>query len=618
MLNIGNYIGKEAKIPYLQKLIGRGEYLKAFDLLTKLLTDAGIDRIEIVKLYSLCASKLGMNQIAINRLESALQGSGTPDPELNALLGSFYKIQWIELMDSDSIYANEALKQSFSNYLRSREAGGDFWSAINAATLALTLGEQELSIKLADEVIKECWDEYNKHGTTSTFWIPASLAEAYLVKGEFNSAVRWYKAARSHISNNLGWIKTTRRNSQLLLNVLKPDKELEDQIMNSIPRLRVAVFAGHRVDHPGQLKIRFPQEISDRMKFRMRKKLGNLRLDIGIASAADGGDILFHECLQEMGKRTHVILPSPVNHFREKLAKSAGKEWMNRFGRVIDNADRIEISSASRLESNGESTYTLCTDFMLGTALDIARTYDAELIPIVVWDGQTAGKKGGTSYVVSRLKKLGFAPEKIPLSDLVKQKPVKQNRCPHEKEYSNSNLGFYEPMVRPVVAISTGMSEESEEKNASLLNTLAESVFRLCEQESIRIIHSGILSGEIYIVFSTIKDAMNFVDSFLSSKKGPINHSLVIHAGIVIETESSLTGRRDFYSREIEEALSLIMNLRAPSNICTMQIKSLIAVHLESGLNFQYRGIFETKVGSFLKIFEFSKPEYCVPFLPPD
>lgn len=606
MLNTEKYISKEMTIPYLQKLMDRGEYLKTYDLVSKLLNDIGIENIEIAKLYSRCASKLGMNQDAINCLESSIQKFNNPDPELNALLGSFYKIQWIELTDSDPIRANEALKKSFSNYLRSREIGGDFWSAINAATLALTLDERELSTKLADEVIKECWDEYNKYGTTSTFWIPASLGEAYLVKGEFNLAVRWYKAARSHISRNLGWIRTTRRNSQLLLNVLKPGNELIGQIMNSIPRLRVAVFAGHRVDQPGQLELRFPQEISDRIKIRMRKKLSSLRLDIGIASAADGGDILFHECLQEMGKRTHVILPSPVNHFRAKLAESAGMEWSDRFTSVIDKADRIEISSASRFESDGEGIYTLCTDFMLGSALDIARTFDAELIPIVVWDGQTAGRSGGTSYVVSRFSKLGFTPEKIPLSDLVKQKSAKQNKYIPKKEYAYSNLGIYEPMVRPIVAISTGMSEASEERNASLLNALADNVFRLCEEESIRILHSGFLSGEIFMIFETIEDAMNFVDSFLAIKNGPMYHSLIMHAGIVIKTESSLTGTRDFYSREIEEALSLIMSLKAPQNICTMQIKALIAVHLKSDLNFQYRGIFETKVGNFLKIFEFS------------
>ncbi|MCD4846850.1 MAG: DUF4071 domain-containing protein [Candidatus Aegiribacteria sp.] len=606
MLNTEKYISKEMTVPYIQKLIGRGEYLKAYDLVSKLLTDIGVEKIEITKLYSRCASKLGMNQDAINRLERSMQKLSNPDPELNALLGSFYKIQWIELSDSDPAHAEQALKHSFSNYLRSREIGGNFWSAINAATLALTSGERELSIKLADEVIKECWDEYNRHGTTSTFWIPASLGEAYLVKGEFNLAIRWYKAARSHISNNLGWIKTTRRNSQLLLNVLRPGDELIDQIMNSIPRLRVAVFAGHRVDNTDQLKLRFPQEISDRVKIRMRKKLSSLRLDIGIASAADGGDILFHECLQEMGKQTHVILPSPVNHFMERLAESAGREWTDRFRSVIDKADRIEISSASRFESDGEGIYTLCTDFMLGTALDIERTYDAELIPIVVWDGQTTGRSGGTSYVVSRFSKLGYTPEKIPLSDLVKQKkPAKQYKYLPEKEYSYTNLGIYEPMVRPIVAISTGMSEVSEERNASLLNTLAESVFILCDENSIRILHSGFLSGKIYMVFSTIEDAMNFVETFLVIKDTPLYHSLVMHAGIIIKTESTLSGKRDFYSREIEEALSLIMSLKAPSNICTMQIKALIAVHLESDLNFQYRGLFETNIGNLLKIFEF-------------
>ena len=600
------HLGHEPSTSYMRMLLDKGEYLKAFDMSTWLLSESDEDRLEIIKLNAQCLSKLGMHEDAIARLEDSKKLKLESDSETHALLGSFYKRRWINSRDTDSKGACGALQNSFSEYMKARELGGDYWCAINAATLAKVLGEHELAGRFADEVNEECWKEYNRHGTTSSFWILASLGEAYLVKEEYDSAATWYRAARSHIGGNFGWLRSTRDNARLLLEVLNTGSDNFDQVISAIPRLRIAIFAGHRLDRPGRSYPRFPVEISAKVKQKLKKKLAHMKLDLGIASAADGSDILFHECLQDMGKRTFVKLPSPVDHFRRKISESAGEEWMSRFDKVVNNADHVEISSVSRFDSDAESIHSFCTDFMIGSSIDLARSFDAELVPVVIWDGIRKSSGGGTAYAVSRLRKLGYSPEEISLSSFLK--PERSGKISSEEdEYSYQQLGIYEPRTRPIAVITAGISDTSEEINASRLSILAGAIMEVCKTNSINVIGSGFLPGKLYLIFESIEDLRKIIDTCRNELQRDSYHSMVFHMGMVIRTESSLTGSRDHYCRELDEVIALAMSLRFPSDVCTMQVKALIEPELEKNIHFGYRGRFETMNGNSLQIFSIER-----------
>ncbi len=602
MLNDDLTYGQRPTTSYMKKLIDRGEYLKAFDLGARLLQEPLDDRLEAIKLHALCLSKLGMHEEAIAKLEDVRRLFLNSDSDMHALLGSFYKRLWLEQKERDSDSAKKVLSKSFSEYMHARELGGDYWCAINAATLASLLGREKEADRFAEEVLEECWDEYNRHGTSSSFWIPASLGEANLVKGDYSAACRWYKAARSHIGSKFGWIASTRANAELLLDSLSPAEDIRLKVLESIPRVRIALFSGHRLDQPGRLSPRFPSESSAKVMQKLKKELIKLKLDFGIASAADGADILFHECLQGMGKRTIVVLPSPVEHFRKKIAASAGDEWTLRFDQVIDKADYLEISSTSRFDSEAEDIYSLCTDFMIGSAIDIAESFDADLVPVVVWDGRTHNRKGGTAYAVSRLRKLGYPTHDISIPIHVKSDRNDRPLTP-EGEFSYEEMGIYEPRSRPIVVFTTGMSEGSEEDNASRLSSLAGMVLEICKTNSIDILSSGFLPGELYLILESTESLNELIRTYRTELPRSSYHSLVLHIGMVIRVESSLSNLRDQYCRELDEALALAMSLHFPVDVCTMQVKSLISISSEDGSHYGYRGKFETRGGTSLRIF---------------
>jgi len=586
----------------LKKLISRGEYLKAYDLCDEYLRNTEQADHEILKQHALCMSKLGMIDRSINLLESLDPSGLDRDYEQHALLGSFYKRKWLELKISDPENAHAALFSSFKNYMKSREQGGDFWCIVNAASLALILGKKDLSIELADEVITQCWDIYNKHGTTSEFWVLASMGEAYLIKGDYNSAARWFKGARSHVGASIGQIKTTRTNAKMLLDLLQIDDESTDEILECIRKPRIAIFAGHRIDKPGRTNPRFPEHISDRVKTRLKKKLIEMKLDIGIASAADGADILFHECLQEMGKRTHVILPSPIGHFRNKLIEDSGENWAIRFDRIIKNADMIETSSFSKFESDAVGVYQLSSDYMLEYSLDMTEAFDGELIPVVIWDQHQVKHTGGTGYIVSSLRMLGYEPMGIPITDLVNIGRYSDNSI--LEDYPYGSLGIYEPVVRPIIVISLYDAGIMEEQMASNVNTIMTEISEVCKKESLRILSAGSSTGSSYLITDSVSDAMDLLSGLRDIIPSLPEHSLVLHAGLITMLNSSLSGKRDYYCGEIGEAMESASSLKTPSWISTMQFKSIAPRSDCSGTVFRYSGRFRSKNGNLLKVFQ--------------
>ena len=80
------------------------------------------------------------------------------------------------------------------------------------------------------------------------------------------------------------------------------------QLMDAICAPRVAFFAGHRIGRKGLLP-RFSQKESEAVKKKLRDTLGKLRISVGVASLADGADILFHDCLIEAGNLVRELNP---------------------------------------------------------------------------------------------------------------------------------------------------------------------------------------------------------------------------------------------------------------------------------------------------------------------
>lgn len=589
----------------LKDLLSRGEYLRAFELGDTHMKKVDNPDPEVIKLHALCMSRLGMTDRAASLLESPETGLPEDDSEVFALLGSFYKRKWLELKDSDPSAAEHLLSSSFHNYMKSRELGCDYWCVINAATLALFLGRPELGLELADEVIGECWEKYNRHGTSSEYWIPVSMGEAYLIKREYNTAARWYRSARSHLCGKIGHIKSARLNAKMLIQLLETPEDEAENILEAIRKPRIVVFAGHRIDRPGRPSPRFPESISSRVKSRVKKKLIELKPDIGIASAADGADLIFHECLGEMGRISHVVLPAPIDHFASRLDLSEGNRWVDRFWKVIENAQQIEVSSSSRFYCEADGSYQLAADYLIEYALDAGRDFDGEVLPLVVWDEQPASYPGGTGYIVTKFRQLGFEPCRISMTSPAARSASSGDSSGREPLFPYESRGIYEPAARPIAVLRPTDETGSEELLASGLRNIAAHITGICEDGSIRILSAGTVSGSIYLLMNSTAGAWKLFRELNVSGGSLPGFSIVLHSGMSIMMDSSLTGRRDYYCREIAEALEIANTLRLPERLVTMQFRatSMDIMDRQPETVLVYHGLIGTSTGSTLKMY---------------
>jgi hypothetical protein len=84
--------------------------------------------------------------------------------------------------------------------------------------------------------------------------------------------------------------------------------------------LHVFLFTGHQIDSPDRPSPRFPGNCEPvaraKIKEVLEAELAGLKgQTLGIAGAASGGDVLFHEVCAEVGINTDVYLALPANAF---------------------------------------------------------------------------------------------------------------------------------------------------------------------------------------------------------------------------------------------------------------------------------------------------------------
>lgn len=567
----------------LNDSIKRGNYLQAIDSANRNLLQTGDPLVR--KPLALALSRMGHPEEALKVLKPLLNEGA--DPETNGLVGGILKRNWL------TTGKMEFLEDSYNFYLKAFREGRDYWTGINAATLARIM-DRDVSQSLAEEVLSICWAEYESMGTRSSFWLLVSIAEAHLVKGDIATAIKWYKLVTPMAYKSVGQIKTVRRNARMLCKKL--GEEALTQLMDAISAPRVAFFAGHRIDRKG-MSPRFPQKESEAVKKKLRATLGKLRISVGVASIADGADILFHECLIEAGRQCRVILPSPVEDFRKRLEADDPGGWVNRFDKVLEAASTVEIVSNSVFTRDWGIVYELATDYMIGYAMNLAREFDGEIIPLVVWDKKMDSKPGGTSSAVKKLRALGHEPEIItvfPGSTTMETSSAKS------KTQKAKKTG-YVPSRSAFVVVGTAKEVRNDDEIADSLSQYIRTVSEISSLPRNTPVKKNLTGREICISFTDVFSAEQFIQAF---RKKHLNACIFAHVGLSVRFDISLSRAGDSYSPALIEAISLVRELSPGQTFCTIAFRSLACLE-ENFFHYTYRGQFSIEDRE-IKIFEMS------------
>ncbi len=555
----------------LDECIKRGNYLQAIEFANRNLERTGDPLLR--KPLALALSRMGHTEEALSTLKPLMKDGA--DPETNGLVGGILKRNWL------STGKTRYLEDSYQHYLKAFSEGGGYWTGINAATLARIM-DKDVSQPLAEEVLAICWEEYGQMGTRSSFWLQVSIAEAHLVKGDLATAVKWYKLVTPMAYKSVGQIKTVRRNARMLGEKL--GEEALTQLMDAICAPRVAFFAGHRIDREG-MSTRFPQKESEAVKKKLRATLGKLRISVGVASLADGADILFHECLIEAGRQCRVILPSPVEDFRKRLEADDPGGWADRFDKVLEAASTVEIVSNSVFTQDWGVVYELATDCMIGYAMNLAREFDGEIIPLVVWDKRMQNKRGGTYSAVKKLRSLGYEPEIVTVFSQPSSYETGSAKSKPKKNRERGHVPSRSVFIVIGVAKELRNDDEITDQLSRYINTISE-ITSTNRNTPINRSHSG---REVCLAFKDILSAKQFIQTFTDKQPGSC---IFAQAGLSVRLNVSFSTTGDFYSPALIEAVNLVRELSPGKTFCTIAFKSLAHLDKDDPFKYIYRGQF--------------------------
>ncbi|HJW09104.1 MAG TPA: tetratricopeptide repeat-containing protein [Holophagaceae bacterium] len=290
------------------------------------------------------------------------------------------------------------------------------WSGINAATLGLLLGRQEEAEALAADVElrgRQLQVQLAQEGK-DPFWVAPVLGQAALIRKHLEEALELYALAAELGRGRIGDLAEIRHNALSLMHHLGLDHSGLDELL---PVPRVVVFAGHMMDHLDRATPRFTPDMEAPVSKAIADRLAQLGAGAGFATAACGSALLFHEAMLARGGEVHIVLPYGREEFiRDSVAIRPDQDWTSRFEAVLAKAKRLITASPQRLDS-GNVPFQYANLMLMGLAQIRTQQLYAELVPMVVWDGQRSAAPGSTAWTLDRWREMGLQVEIIRLEE---------------------------------------------------------------------------------------------------------------------------------------------------------------------------------------------------------
>jgi hypothetical protein len=162
------------------------------------------------------------------------------------------------------------------------------------------------------------------------------------------------------------------------------------------------LFSGHLIDKPGRPIPRFPASKKDQAAAAITAALQRTLDRIGtynsrgVAAAASGGDILFHEACLELHIPSEIWLGIPIEAFQKTSVAPAGPVWVSRYRTLISKLP-VHILYPDATAPAPSTVWAEANRWMLDAAL--ANGGD-QMTLIALWDQKKGDGLGGTAHMV--------------------------------------------------------------------------------------------------------------------------------------------------------------------------------------------------------------------------
>jgi len=360
----------ERAIAEVDQLVGKGEWIAAFDLASRYL--ATFPENELLKHRAVLAlARAGATDRAMQHFRDwKLDRSENTD--VQALEGRLLKDHALK---QDGAPRRAGLLAAAAAYKRIFDRKPAYYPAINWASLTFLGGRKKEAAKIARRVLAD-----PDVGKAADFWSLATRAEANILVGDIESARRDLKAARAF--RNEGGASSTRRQLRLLLaEAGHTPAEIERFLAPLAPRVTLHYFSDE--SEAGAWK----RYRADGAKVRAHIDTALKKLNPGavFGSLGSPGEIVFAEAALAAGKELNVILSLPAPLFAAVVLKGAGKEWRARFEACCAAANRLD-TIAEEPDSDDPGLGEHAGRVAMGLALQRAQNLDGKALQVILTD----------------------------------------------------------------------------------------------------------------------------------------------------------------------------------------------------------------------------------------
>jgi class 3 adenylate cyclase len=541
-----------------EKFLHMGEPLLAYNELQQALEDDP-GNFRLRQLKGLALARSGALRRA-NEILSALREEGCTDAETMGPLARTHKDLALSAGDAESrerhlVAAFEIYEQGYRDAAARDRIDEAYYTGINAATIELLRHHVDRARTIARDVERLCHRalERSSGNPGNEYWPRATLAEAALIRGDLDGALERYAEAASLAGTNYGDLSSTKHQARILLDHLNIDPSWLDQAIRIPP---VLVFTGHMIDAPGRAEPRFPQEVADEVRGRIRRYVEKLGPAAAYGSAACGADILCLECVRELGGEIHIVLPFPAEQFRAESVNFCRQgDWGDRFDQLLEAAEEVLVVS-EKPPPSGVTTFQYANLVITGLARLRSQMLDTKLHGLAIWDGTGGGDVGGTSSVVDMWHRYGLPFEHVsPCPKGLHGGNVSLESAPlvsHASDDEGNEPDFRYEVKTMLFADAVGYSRLNEDQIPLFIEHYAGAIARFNETTDCRAEHIETAGDGMYMVFDDPQAAGHYALSLSELVNGrdwdslglPADMSarIGLHCGPVFVGRDPITG----------------------------------------------------------------------------
>jgi class 3 adenylate cyclase/tetratricopeptide (TPR) repeat protein len=328
-------------------------------------------------------------------------------------------------------------------------------------------------------------------------------AVAHTILGRLDTAFNEYRQLQELENVTVADLAGARYHAQFLAEAVGQARSF---FKSAFPPLQLIVFAGHLPDPPGQ-QGRFPPELVEPVRKRLRAQLKKADARVGLVSAAAGADLLFIEALRERGGVVHVVLPWSQEEFRQTSVchfepPNASAIWAPLFDQAIRDAATVrEIGQL--YEPGSDVSWQFALEVTAGLAIHTARASRLDVQPMALWDELPGAGAGGTDSFVQ------FWKHQLMQEPIIVKMPaaqIRQDESLTPKNRSERAI-FHQEVKSLLFADIVGYSKLTEKVIPEFVGVFLERVSQLLASSKYAPLSINTWGDAVYAVFDFAHDA---------------------------------------------------------------------------------------------------------------